>query len=285
MLVSQQRQPPRLRPGNKPWLYRAGLFFWGFSMRSLLLTVAAAVAFASAAQAGDTTAPEAKIINWSGVYVGAHAGYGRGDNDWGNWFDPTYVHIPGNSYPGPDASYDVGGTIAGGQIGYNWQRGRLVFGVEADVNWAEIEGSGANSPSTSLFPGSCLQQTYCKTSIDAFGTFTGRLGYTIDNALIYAKGGAAWAHVTQETGYKDDPDPTWNYWADPSDTRWGWTLGVGAELAFAQNWSLRAEYNYIDLGSDRVQFTYAPAQTFAADAESEMQLHTFNVGLNYHFGN
>jgi outer membrane immunogenic protein len=255
------------------------------------MTAAAVAMFATGAQAGESSLKDSsdgkQQQNWAGPYVGVHVGYGRGDNDWGNWYDPNYVHIPGNSYPGPDASYDVGGGLAGGQIGYNWQRGRLVFGVEADVNWANIDGAGASiAPPPFDYAPSCLQQTYCKTSIEAFGTFTGRLGFTIDNALFFAKGGAAWAHVTQETGFEGYPDfPGLDYWADPSETRWGWTIGAGAELAFAGNWSLRAEYNYIDLGSDRVQFTYSPAQDFGANAESELQLHTFNVGLNYHFGN
>lgn len=253
----------------------------GVSMRSHLLAAAvAASAFASAAQASDMT-PEAKVINWSGIYVGAHVGYGRGNNTWSDFRDPTYPQF-NTLVPGQDADYDLGGTLAGGQVGYNWQRGRTVFGVEADVNWAEIEGSGNNSPQ---FFGGCLQENFCETEIDAFGTFTGRLGYTLDNALFYAKGGVAWVHEKHATGYNTDPDPSLYWWDEPSSTRWGWTVGGGAEIAFAQNWSLRAEYNYIDLGSDTVDFNFSPPQPFAARAESEEHLHTFNVGLNYHFGN
>jgi outer membrane immunogenic protein len=253
-------------------------------MRTFMIAVASISLAAGAAQAGDLSlkdSDEAGRSVWSGPYIGLHVGYGRGDNDWRDFTDP----VNQTSFPGPDASYDISGALAGGQIGYNWQRGRYVFGLEADVSWSDIDGAGADIVPPFTFAPSCLQQTYCKTSIEAFGTLTGRAGFTIDNALIYAKGGAAWARETHETGYKDQNFPAFQYWADPSQTRWGWTVGAGLELAFGQNWSLRAEYNYIDLGSDRIQFTYAPAQTFGASAESEIELHTFNVGLNYHFGN
>lgn len=253
-------------------------------MRKFVIVAAGVALLASGAQAGGLSlkdSDEGSRSFWSGPYIGAHVGYGRGDNSWRDFTDP----VNQTSFPGPDASYEIGGLLAGGQVGYNWQRGRHVFGVEADVNWSDIDGAGADIvPPFTAAPG-CLQQTACTSEIEAFGTFTGRLGYTIDNALVYAKGGAAWARETHETGYKDANFPADQYWADPSQTRWGWSVGAGIELAFAEHWSLRAEYNYIDLGSDRIQFTYSPDQTFAANAESELELHTFNIGLNYHFGN
>jgi outer membrane immunogenic protein len=248
-------------------------------MRRVLLTAAVAVASAGLAQASDMTAPTTPA-SWSGPYIGLHVGYGRGENSWSDFTDP----VNHTSFPGPDATYDIGGSLAGGQIGYNWQRGRVVLGVEADVSWSGIDGSGAGSIEPT-FPGGCLQQTYCKSSFDALGTFTGRLGLTVEHSLFYAKGGVAWARETQETGYDYDADPSFNYWSDPSNTRWGWTVGAGLEVAVAQNWSVRAEYNYIDLGKDDVEFVYAPPQTFGARADADEYLHTFNVGLNYRFGN
>lgn len=243
---------------------------------SLAVAIAALVS-SLPAQASDMTAQPKST--WSGPYIGLHAGYGRGDNQWSDFIDPVN---PTNVVPGNDAGYDLGGALAGAQIGYNWQVGRVVLGVEADANWSGIDGKGGWPE----IPIGCLQEYFCETDVKAFGTIVGRLGVALDDShLLYAKGGIAWASVQQATGYNIDPDPSLYWWDEPTETRWGWTIGGGMEYAIDRNWSLRAEYNYIDLGNDSTEFVFSPTQTFGVRADADIELHTFNVGINYRFGN
>jgi outer membrane immunogenic protein len=255
-------------------------------MRKCLLgaTALAAVMLASAAQAADlprkapvVKAPVVAPFSWTGFYIGGHVGYGWGRKEWSDFFDPQN---PLNGVPGPDADYDVDGFLAGGQIGYNWQSGWTVFGIEADASWADISGSGKNSPA---LPGNCLQQDGgCTSKIEAFGTITARLGVAVDRALFYAKGGAAWVHEKHTTGSTTDPQLQWS--GTTSDTRWGWTIGGGIEYALSSNWSGKIEYNYLDFDKDEVRFTFSPPPGFGAAGTLHQTLHVVKAGVNYRFG-
>jgi outer membrane immunogenic protein len=102
---------------------------------------------------------------------------------------------------------------------------------------------------------------------------------------LYFKGGAAWG-ITKHTVSGTGIDALFNVipvTASTSETRWGWTIGAGLEYAFAPNWSVKAEYNYIDLGTERVNFTYVPTQTFGASANLDQVLHVAKAGINYRF--
>ncbi len=267
------------------------------TMRFLVATAFAAVVFTSGAHAADlprkyvkAPVPVAAPFNWTGFYVGAHGGGGWGKNDWQDFVDPTN---PANATPGPDANYNISGALAGGQIGYNWQTGWTVFGIEADASWADIKGRGNNAP---LFvvgvPAPvpmCMQQgdptsSGCSSKIEALGTITGRVGAAFDHALLYVKGGAAWG-VTKHTvlGFGLVGAGAGPISASTSETRWGWTIGAGVEYAFAANWSVKAEYNYIDLGTERVNFIYQPPQPTNASASLEQVLHVAKAGINYRF--
>jgi outer membrane immunogenic protein len=222
---------------------------------------------------------------WAGFYLGAHIGQGWGNNEWRDYGDP----MNGTNYPGPDAHYGIDGFLAGGHIGYNWQVGRTVLGVEADASWANITGLGNNAPShdPAWAPGGCfLVDRGCDTEIQALGTLTARLGYAFHNTLVYVKGGAAWARERQHSGFHDPNfpnDPFSNFDATVTGTRWGWTAGAGVEYAFGKGWSGRIDYSYIDLGNDRFGFTYTPAQSFGASATSEETLHVVKLGVTYRF--
>ena len=138
--------------------------------------------------------------------------------------------------------YDTNGGTIGGQIGYRWQTGPWVFGLEAQGNWADVSGSTINL----LAPTATIQ-----SKMDAFGLFTGQVGYAWNSVLLYAKGGAAVTDRNYEfilpggalgssTGY---------------DTRWSPTVGAGIEFGFAPNWSLGVEYNHIFEGRHDATFT------------------------------
>ncbi|QJP16343.1 porin family protein [Starkeya sp. ORNL1] len=246
--------------------------------RLLVANVLAAVLSVGAAHAADLplkAAPPvvAPAFSWTGFYIGAHGGYGWGRNEWSNYVDP----INGTTVDGPDAEYDIEGGLAGGQIGFNWQINQFVLGVEADASWADINGKGKYSDDTCL-----LSNDACETKIDALGTITARLGAAFDRALFYVKGGAAWAHTEYHAGYTQPDDPGFNFSDQPNETRWGWTIGAGAEYAFADNWSVKIEYNYIELGDDRIEFDYSP-QTFGASGEADQHLSIVKAGINYRF--
>jgi outer membrane immunogenic protein len=256
-------------------------------MRLLVTSALATVMVAGAAQAADlprkapvTKAPVAAPFSWTGFYIGGHAGYGWSDKKWSDYFDP----LPnGFSIPGPDASYDVDGALGGGQIGYNFQSGWTVFGVEADVSAADIKGRGGNLPS-GVF--GCLTLNECTSKIEALGTITARLGVAVDRVLLYAKGGAAWVHEKHTLRAFDlqaPNNPFFNFSGTTSQTRWGWTAGAGIEYGLSANWSAKVEYNYLDFGKDEVTFTFTPTQSFGASGTLQQTMHVVKGGLNYRF--
>src|SRR6202011_1084217 len=138
-----------------------------------------------------------------------------------------------------EGCHDATGGLAGGQIGYRWQAANWVFGLEAQRDWADFKGSNV-----SLFTNAITNQT----KIDAFGLFTGQVGYAWNNVLWYVKGGAAVANDT----YRGFFTAT-NLGIDTaSQTRWGGVVGTGLEFGFAPNWSVAVEYDHIFMGSHNV---------------------------------
>src|SRR4051812_34370332 len=150
-------------------------------MKKLLLGIAGVIALAAPASAADLAArPYAKapamiaaVYDWSGFYIGANGGWGSSHKCWDS-VAPAVI--------GAEGCHDATGGVAGGQIGYRWQSGTWVFGVEAQGDWADLKGSNTSL----LFPA-----FYNQSRIDAFGLFTGQVGYAANNVLFYVKGGAA----------------------------------------------------------------------------------------------
>ncbi|MCL8483693.1 MULTISPECIES: outer membrane protein [Bradyrhizobium] len=155
----------------------------------------------------------------------------------------------------------VKGGFVGGTAGYNWQTANWVFGLEADAAWADINASAA-----AAVPGFGI--VTAGTKIDATGTVRGRIGYAFDNVLLYGTGGYAWANnkITLTA-----------LGVSVSDSQFlsGWTVGAGAEFLIAPKWSLKAEYLYKSFGGK----TYFNG----ALPTGELNLHTVQVGVNYHF--
>ncbi|MDP3077789.1 outer membrane protein, partial [Bradyrhizobium sp.] len=154
---------------------------------TLLAGAALSLGLASAASAADMAArPYAKapapmiaaMYNWSGLYIGLNGGGGWSHKCWDFSGDAT-ARLAVNVAEG---CHDASGGTVGGQIGYRWQAASWVFGLEAQGNWADFKGSNVSL----LFP-----LVTNRTKVDAFGLFTGQVGYAFNNALIYVKGGAA----------------------------------------------------------------------------------------------
>jgi len=230
--------------------------------KNLLLAAVSLVALGAAAPAlaADlaarpyTKAPAmvAAIYDWSGFYIGINGGGGSSHATW------DFVGV------GREGSHDATGGTVGGQIGYRWQSGQWVFGVEGQGNWADFSGDNT----------SALFATRNRTKIDAFGLITGQVGYAWNNVLIYVKGGAAVVSDKYEIS-----STAGALLASTSDTRWGGTVGAGLEYGFAPNWSVGVEYNHIFLSDKDV--------TFAGFAGSERIRQDVDMGLvrlNYKFG-
>ncbi|MGJ4960122.1 outer membrane protein [Bradyrhizobium sp. HKCCYLRH2015] len=230
-------------------------------MKKLLLTTTALVVLASPALAADlaarpyTKAPPpvmAAIYDWSGFYVGVNGG--------GGWSENTWDLVGG----GREGSHDASGGTVGGQVGYRWQMGQIVFGVEAQGNWADLTGDNQ----------SALFGTRNRTKTDAFGLFTGQVGYAINNVLLYAKGGAA---VTSNK-YTITNAATGAFLASNDDTRWGGVVGAGVEYGFAPNWSLGVEYDHLFMDRQTVSFGALGSDSIKQDVD------LFTARLNYRFG-
>lgn len=200
------------------------------------------------------------VINWTGFYVGAHLGGGWGYSD---WYDPP---------PAPflEAGLRPGGFLGGVQGGVNFQVQQVVLGVEGDFSWARINGDQSGCYVDPL--------QSCSTKIHDIATLAARLGLVWGNALVYAKGGAAWTRLDYENPCPNCLSPLYT----ARSTRSGWMAGAGVEYAIARSWSVKLEYNYLDFGTERVLFSGAvPGDVFAQDQRD--QVHLVKAGVNYRF--
>lgn len=204
----------------------------------------------------------AAVYDWSGFYIGANGGWGGANNSWS-------LLAPGG--PFPEGTTNANGGTVGGQIGYRWQSGPVVFGVEAQGNWANL--TGRNTSIAALNAGFDN-----RSNLDAFGLFTGQIGYAWNNVLLYAKGGAA---VT-DTRYTDLITGTSTVVGSSGDTRWGGAVGAGLEYGFAPNWSAAVEYDHLFMASNSDNLT-GPAGLFATDSIHQ-NVDLVTVRVNYKFG-
>src|SRR5262245_30505829 len=197
-------------------------------MKGLLTVGCVAAVLAAtpvAAQAADAPqplyrTPAGAIYDWTGFYVGAHVGFIDTDGD--------------------------SGFIGGGQVGYNYQVGRWVFGAEWQMSATSIRDSANFGP------------IHAEASLDWISTLAGRVGYALDNRwLVYGKLGGAWAHASGSVTFGP-------FGASASDTVNGWMLGVGTEYALQGNWSAKLEYNRLEFDPGTINVVKA--------------------GVNYRFG-
>jgi outer membrane immunogenic protein len=197
-----------------------------FKLFGTALAALGLVAGSFSAQAADIPHPVYKgarpvvvaYYNWTGFYVGVNAGYGWGTSDW------SLV---------PTASNKPKGFIAGGTVGYNYQVGSIVYGLEGDFDWSNVKATA-----------NCAALVTCETSNSWLATFRGRLGYAFDRWMPYITGGGAYGNVKATVSV-----PVLGLSGSSSSDQLGWALGVGLEYAFLSNWSAKIEYLHVDLGS------------------------------------
>jgi outer membrane immunogenic protein len=233
-----------------------------------LAAVATAPAFAADLPVRMQTKAPAMIesvYNWSGFYIGAHVGYGWASKDWNQSFSSLGLALDNTTTPSKPQ-----GFLGGGQIGMNWQTGQWVFGLEGDASWTDANDCGSPFRLATTFNG-CSQ-------INWYATATARLGVAMDRALLYVKGGAAFAGEEHNITNRNIVATN-----TPDDTRFGWTVGAGLEYGLTPNWSAKIEYNYMDFGKENYSFNYTPG-TLVERWDVKQQVHVAKFGINYRFG-
>jgi outer membrane immunogenic protein len=213
------------------------------------IAVAALLIAPIAAQAADLRQPSYKApaysapsySNWTGFYVGLNGGYGFGKSNWDF----------------PAVSVSPKGLLAGVTVGYNFQTGTWLWGVEADADYSGMKGSV-----------DCGFGTTCETKNSWLATARARLGYAgWNNWLPYITGGGAMGDIKAT-----------NVFGTANKAKIGWTAGAGIEYAMWTNWSIKAEYLYVDLGS----FDCGIACGVAPDNVS-FKANIVRAGVNYRF--
>jgi outer membrane immunogenic protein len=167
------------------------------------------------------------VYNWSGFYAGLNLGY-----QWG--------HVT-------NTGIDPAGIAGGGQLGYNWQMGQFVFGVETDIQASAADDTFAPY----------------KFSNPWFGTLRGRAGYAINNMLLYGTLGLAYGNLEGQLVNLSE-----------TKTLVGWAGGAGMEVGITPNWSAKVEYLYMDLGSRTFSIT---------GVDNGLHSSYLRLGVNYHF--
>jgi outer membrane immunogenic protein len=223
---------------------------------------------------------EAEKLLWSGFYVGANGG-------WAQSADPRvdclglggFAGPCGTAFPAPTAE----GAQFGLQAGYNWQVGNFVVGFEGDINKLYVQG-------LTHFPGvdPAKGPDQLSSRYDWLGTARARVGVTSGSALFYATGGFAYGRVGHDYIYgMGSPANTQSF--GMSENRTGWTVGGGAEYAFNQHWSIKAEYLYVHLGNSNLDISSLSTINFGANPPGtnflryRNDLNIARVGVNYRF--
>lgn len=269
----------------------------------LALSVVAGLACAGAALAADlpnrspaAPAPVAPAFTWTGFYVGANAGYGWSESR------TRYDYVIANPAELPEfhalglvpgrLGRNGEGFIGGGQVGYNYQIGQFVVGVEADIQYLDARQRSAHVTTISDEFGAGAVATTAQSSIDWLGTLRARAGYAFDRTLVYATGGLAYGHAKDSTAIAaaavDQDGPMFGLWSGRrSRTSVGWTLGAGVEYAVTDNLTLKAEYLYYDLGRSRYGVAGVvsdPDDEFrGANARRDTSGSIVRAGLNWKF--
>jgi len=241
-------------------------------MQKLLIVGVALVAFAAPAAAADLAARPytkaapmiATVYDWSGVYIGANGGWGSSRKCW------DFLPVAGGV--ASEGCHDATGGVAGGQIGYRWQTAAWVFGLEAQGNWADLQGSNV-SQFNALFRN--------ESRVDAFGLFTGQIGYAANNVLLYVKGGAA---VTSDRFRTYSTATNLVNGTTGDDTRWGGVVGVGLEYGFAPNWSAAVEYDHLFMSDRTYTFTAPGTNLFVGTDRIRQDVDLVTVRINYRWG-
>jgi outer membrane immunogenic protein len=295
-------------------------------MKRMLVGIAAVASLATTGAFAADLPPKAPVYakapvyvdpgyDWTGFYIGANLGY-----SWGNSNSALTLSDPGTGaiLNSANSKFNMDGVVGGGQIGYNWQRDKWVFGLEADIQGTGQQGSGlaicAGGTATALnsacaighrgdtapfnVPAFAVNDGISE-KLDWFGTFRGRIGSTFTPTVLgYVTGGLAYGgvsatntingiNITGPQGVNGSTSTPFAGTAGNSSILVGWTLGVGVEGVISGNWTAKLEYLYLDLGNISGSFVtplIAPSGAFAVSSySSHITDNILRVGVNYKF--
>jgi outer membrane immunogenic protein len=251
-------------------------------LKSVLVSSVALAVIAGAAHAADlpsrAAAPApyvaAPAFTWSGFYVGLNGGYGFSSSRTVHMTEyATGVYFGDGDY----GSLSPKGMFGGAQAGYNAQFGNFVVGLETDIQFSGVRDK------TNVFNNNTGYALATKSEVNWFGTIRPRIGYAFNNFLVYATGGLAYGGVKYSQDYDDSP---WLASARTSKTKVGYAVGGGVEYAFNSNWTMKGEYQYINLGSTTVtatEYNAGAPTTFTIGTKLRSDFHTVRLGVNYKF--
>jgi outer membrane immunogenic protein len=274
-------------------------------MKRIRFVMAAAAAFlaapalnASAADLAYTKSPVVPVYNWTGLYVGGTAG--------GAWQRARNVYTdydPGLGFTVFGSALDLGvlarstsqnsaGALGGVTLGYNWQRGTVVVGVEGDWSWTGLKATSVTTlPPCCFFP---AVKTTAETRTDWLATLRGRIGMlAAPQTLLFVTGGLALGEIKTSVdvapmGTSSCANNSLCAVGNASATRVGWTAGAGIEHAVAGNWTVKVEYLHYDFGSVSFRAVEAsPAFAFVGvpflNVNTRVSGEIGRVGVNYRF--
>jgi outer membrane immunogenic protein len=281
----------------------------GGDMKKLMMTTLALIAFGAIApaQAADmpvkampVKAPIVVPYSWTGLYVGGNVGYswGKSNTDVAFYTYPGGVPLVPPAGSITSANTKLNGAIAGLQAGYNWQRDKLVFGIEGDIQWSGQKGSSdflcaafINGPptctpaSTFVPPGVTGTALSLDQKLQWFGTLRGRIGVTpAPTWLVYLTGGLAVGGIKTD-GTLTGLTPALvlvSATGSSTTTKAGWTIGAGVEGVISGPWTGKIEYLYVDYGTVNGTFVNAPALV-QANFSSRITDNVLRIGLNRRF--
>lgn len=224
------------------------------------LILAGVAAFAAATSTPSASHAASPVFNWTGCYVGAHAGYGS------SRVNQNSTNVYSNGFE--VAKYDADGGLAGGQLGCNYQfaASNWIIGLDAAMSAANMTGTGLDG----YIPGGPFYDT---GKVSRLGSVTGRIGWNgwwTPQLLTYVKGGGAWSKFQYVNSYIISPP----YQGDHN--RSGWTAGAGAEWAFTPRWSMFLEYDYYDFGTKKMQDEFG-----STPFPVKLSMQTVKVGVNF----
>jgi outer membrane immunogenic protein len=239
-----------------------GRFNRAFALAGAVLIAPLASRAADLGPGGYKDGPAPTVSSWGGWYAGVNGGGG---------YSPDQILAYG---PTVFTGLEPGGGFGGGQVGYNWQLpatfhayggyGSILLGLEADIQGSGIGDSGYDA-----------NYNHYNSELDYFGTVRGRIGYATDRSLYYVTGGLAYGGVKQSVSFVQGPA----YSVDTTAT--GYVFGGGIELKTSRAWSVKFEYQYIDLGTNAPVSGSGSYYTAGGKTE-ENTYSTFRIGINYH---
>lgn len=231
-------------------------------------TALATIAFGGAASAADLAVEKAPPSTWAGTYFGASVG--------GVWASDRIADIDGLQGVLQTYTLKSTGIIGSGAVGYNFQWGHVVYGIEADLG-----GLGLNRTIFEQNVGGNPAVTTNHLGSGMYADVTARLGFAAGSALLYGKAG--WAFFNGAANV-DNTSGRMGGGVAAAKAFDGWTIGAGLEYLFAASWSAKVEYQHFDFGSQTatlVATAVIPGTPFRF--ANDLTADAVKIGVNYHF--